>query len=36
MASVTIEDHGNQQYGLKITNAGRAKTEANCTLDEKS
>lgn len=31
MSSVTIEDHGNQQYGLKVTNAGRAKVDSDTT-----
>lgn len=27
MGSVVIEDHGNQKYGLKISNGGRAQVE---------
>ncbi len=31
MGSVTVEDHGNKKYGLRITNSGRAKVDSNTT-----
>lgn len=31
MASVVIEDHGNQKYGLRITNDGRAQVDSDTT-----
>jgi len=31
MGSVTVEDHGNKKYGLRVTNSGRAQVDSDTT-----